>query len=282
MQHSRHGFVAGLRLLGVGLLVFLAVLQAADQPLPNELEGVGVDEKLGSKIDLDLTFIGEDGYPVALREIFNKGRPVILNLVYYNCPMLCNLVLNGQTTTLREIPWTPGDQYEVVTISIDPTETYALAGKKKELYLGNYGKPAPGWHFLADNEDNSKKLAEQVGFNYKYDESLGQFAHAAAIMVLTADGTVSRYLYGIHFKTRDMRLALTEASDGKIGEITDRVLLFCYHYDPSSKGYVPFATNVMRAGGVLVVLVLGMFLVTFWRRERARTAREHEHLVNAQ
>jgi protein SCO1/2 len=277
---SRNRVGAGLRLLAAGLLACLVTLYAADQPLPRELEGVGVEEKLGGAVDLDLTFIGEDGYPVALREFFNQGRPVILNLVYYNCPMLCNLVLNGQTSALREIPWTPGEEYEVVTISIDPTETFALAGKKKELYLSNYGKPAPGWHFLANHEDNARKLADQVGFGYKYDETIEQFAHAAVIMVLTADGKVSRYLYGIRFKTRDMRLALTEASDGKIGEISDRVLLFCFHYDPSEKSYVPFATNIMRAGGVLVVLILGLFLFKLWRRERIRSA--EEHLVGVQ
>ncbi len=241
--------------------------------VPEGLQGVGVEEKLGARIDLDLTFVAEDGYPVALREYFGKGRPVILNLVYYDCPMLCNLVLNGQTKTLRDIPWTPGEEYEIVTISIDPTETFALARKKKAVYLAGYGRPAPGWHFLADHKGNVKKLAEQVGFRYKYDEDRGQYAHAAVIMVLTEDGVVSRYLYGIQFKTRDVRLALTEASNGKVGTITDRVLLYCFHYDPDAKGYVLFAVNLMRAGGVAVMLVLGGALAVLWRRERRRAAR---------
>ena len=254
------------------LLLLLTAINgfAAEPELPRELEGVGVEEKLGAKIDLDLTFIAENGYPVALREFFKEGRPVILNLVYYSCPMLCNLVLNGQTKTLREIPWTPGEEYEIVTISIDPTETFALAQKKKELYLTNYERPAPGWHFLTDHQGNVKKLAEQVGFGYRYDEDREQYAHAASIMVLTGDGTVSRYLYGIRYKTRDVRLALTEASNGEVGSTFDRVLLFCYHYDPKSKSYVPFATNIMRAGGVLIVLILGGALLRLWRRERLR------------
>jgi protein SCO1/2 len=188
--------------------------------------------------------------------------------------MLCTLVLNGQTKTMREIPWTPGEEYEVVTISINPMETFALSRQKKELYLTNYERPAPGWHFLADHQGNVKRLAEQIGFHYRYDERREQYSHAAAIMVLTEDGTVSRYLYGIRYKTRDLRLALTEASDGKVGAISDRVLLFCFHYDPSEKSYVPFATNIMRAGGVLVVLVLGVFLLGLWRRERMRAATE--------
>ncbi len=266
-------FVNSIGRLATGLPLFAGLLfGAAEQPLPEELEGVGIEEKLGEKIDLDLTFISESGYPIRLGDYFNRERPVILNLVYYNCPMLCNLVLNGQTKTLRAIPWTPGEEFEVVTISIDPTENFALARKKKELYLTNYGKPAPGWHFLADHQGNVKKLAEQVGFHYKYDESREQYAHAAAIMLLTPDGTISRYLYGIRFKTRDLRLGLTEASNGAIGEISDRVLLFCFHYDPSEKSYVPFATNIMRAGGVLVVLILSLFLFSLWRRERLRAA----------
>lgn len=266
------------RLIAAGALLLLVAPAPAAGPadpteVPKGLQGVGIDEKLGEKIDLDLTFIAENGYPVALREYFGKGRPVILNLVYYDCPMLCNLILNGQTKTLREIPWTPGKEYEVVTISIDPTETFALAQKKKAVYLAGYGRPAPGWHFLADHQGNVKKLAEQVGFRYKYDEDRGQYAHTAVIMVLTEDGVVSRYLYGIQFKTRDVRLALTEASNGKVGTITDRVLLYCFHYDPEAKGYVLFAVNLMRAGGVAVMLVLGGVLAVFWRRERRRAAR---------
>lgn len=263
----------------LGLPAVLPVA-AAEQALPRELEGVGIKEKLGAEVDLDLTFIGENGYPVALRDYFGRGRPVILNLVYYNCPMLCNLVLNGQTTALRELPWTPGEEFEVVTISIDPTETFALAQKKKALYLTNYERPAPGWHFLTDHQGNVKRLADQIGFNYKYDESQRQYAHAAAIMILTEKGVVSRYLYGIRFKLRDLRLALAEASDGRVGGISERVLLFCFHYDPSSKSYVPFATNMMRAGGVLVVLILSFFLLRLWRRERVRTA--GDSLVSAQ
>ncbi len=275
---SRPVRLSVVALIAGGLLAFHPA--AAEQPLPEELEGVGIEEKLGANIDLDLEFIDESGYPVKLGKFFHQGRPVILNLVYYNCPMLCTLVLNGQTKTLREIPWTPGEEFEIVTISIDPTETFDLAQEKKSLYLTNYERPAPGWHFLSDHKGNVKKLAEQIGFHYKWDERREQYAHAAAIMVLSEEGMVSRYLYGIRYKTRDMRLALTEASDGKVGAISDRVLLFCFHYDPSEKSYVPFATNIMRAGGVLVVLILGIFLIGLWRRERDRDS--EPNLANAQ
>ena len=136
---------------------------------PPQLVGVGVDEHLGSSVDLNLTFTGENGYPVVLGEFFHKGRPVIFNLIYYNCPMLCTLVLNGQTEAMREIPWTPGDQYEIVTISIDPRESFDVAQKKRAIYMGSFDRPAPGWHFLTDRDGNAQRLAKQVGFNYRYD-----------------------------------------------------------------------------------------------------------------
>jgi protein SCO1/2 len=184
--------------------------------------------------------------------------------------MLCTLILNGQTSALREMPWTPGVQFEIVTISIDPRETFALAREKKELYLTSYERPAPGWHFLVDHQNHARQLAEQVGFHYRYDDRIEQYAHSAAIIILSEDGTVSRYLYGIQFPTRDLRLALTEASEGKIGSAVDKLLLFCYRYDPASNSYVPFATNIMRAGGVLAMLTLGGFLFIMWRRDLRR------------
>ena len=256
------------------LMLLAATACMAEQSLPPMLEGVGVDEKIGRNVDLSLTFIDETGYPVPLSKYFNQGRPVILNLVYYKCPMLCNLILNGQTATLREIPWTPGEEYEIVTISIDPTEGFDLAREKKALYLGNYGKPAPGWHFLTDHENHSKQLAESIGFHYRYDEKTEQYAHASAIMLLNPDGKISRYLYGIRFKSRDVRLALTEAAEGKGKFTIDKLLLFCYHYDPQSRSYALFATNVMRGGGVLTVTILGLVLWSFWRRERRRGSQE--------
>ncbi len=246
----------------------------ADQPLPQMLEGVGVDEKIGRNIDLDLTFIAENGYPVKLRQYFQAGKPVILNLVYFKCPMLCNLVLNAQTAALRDIPWTPGNEFEVVTISIDPNEGFDLAQQKRASILGSYGKPAPGWHFLADHEGHSKMLAESVGFHYRYDEKLEQYAHAAAIMMLTPDGKMARYLYGVRFPSRDVRLALTEAAEGKGKFSIDKLLLFCYHYDPQSRSYTLFATNIMRGGGILTVLILGTVLLSLFRKERRKASQE--------
>jgi protein SCO1/2 len=250
-----------------GAILCAALPLAADQALPPELQGVGVEEHLGRAVDLNLTFTAGNGYPVALRELFHKDRPVLLNLVYYSCPMLCNMILNGQTAALKQMPWTPGNEFEVVTISIDPTETFALAQQKRAVYLESYGRPAAGWHFLTDRDGNAKKLAEQVGFHYRYDERQAQYAHPAVIMTLTPGGKLARYLYGIRFSPRDVRLALTEAAESKTGVSVDRVLLFCFHYDPQARAYVLFAANFMRAGGVLTVMILGLVLFRLWRKE---------------
>lgn len=255
------------------LALALAVPALAQQnTLPTELEGVGVDEKLGARVNLDLQFTAENGYQVPLRKYFESGRPVVLNLVYYKCPMLCNLVLNAQTKVLRDLQWTVGREFEIVTVSIDPQEMFNLAQSKKKWYLEQYGRydAASGWHFLTDYQGNVQRLAEQVGFNYRWDARTEQWSHAAAVMVLTPDGRVSRYLYGIQYRERDMRLALTEASEGKLGTMGDKLLLYCFHYDPAAKSYVPFARNIMKLGGATTVLVLGIFLSAMWRRERGK------------
>jgi protein SCO1/2 len=187
---------------------------------------------------------------------------------------LCSLVLNAQTKVLRELAWTAGKEFEVVTISIDPQEMFNLAVAKKKWYLEQYGRQeaAQGWHFMTDYQGNAKRLADQLGFNYRWDAKTEQWAHAAALMVLTPDGRVSRYIYGLQYSQRDMRLALTEASAGKLGTMGDRLLLFCFHYDPVSRSYVPFARNLMKAGGLFTVLVMGTILFFLWRRERRKTA----------
>jgi len=235
---------------------------------PPLLKSVGIDEKLGAQVDLSLVFTDENGSPVALRDYFHPGRPVILNLVYYTCPMLCSLILNGQVNTLKEIPWTPGNEYEVVTISIDPRDSSEIARQKKQGYLASFGRSAPGWHFLTDYKENVKRLAEQAGFRYEYDRAQKQYAHAAAIMILTPEGKMARYLYGVDFKPRDVRLALAEASQGRSSMALEKLLLFCYHYDPQANRYVLFAENVMRAGGILTILIVGFTLWRLFRNER--------------
>ncbi len=239
---------------------------------PLQLEGVDVVEHLDRPVDLSLQFVGEDGYPVALSSFFHKGRPVLLDLVYYNCPMLCTLILNGQTQAMREVPGTPGRDYEVVSISIDPREAFDTARKKKAIYMGSLERPGASWHFLTDKDGNAKRLAEEIGFHYRYDERIEQYAHPAAVMILTPDGKIARYLYGVNFRSKDLRFALAEASEGRSTLTIEKVLLFCYHYDPQSGRYVMFATNFMRGGGVLTVLLIGFYLSRVYKMERQRAA----------
>ncbi|MBS1811054.1 MAG: SCO family protein [Acidobacteria bacterium] len=236
---------------------------------PPEIQNVGLDEKLNTQVDPNLTFIDETGQTVALKEYFSKGRPVVLNLVYYSCPMLCGMVLQGVVSSLKKVPYTPGQEIEVVTISFDPKEDATLAASKKTSIMQDYGRPGAekGWHVLVDKDGNAKKLADQVGFRFKWDDETKQFAHPSVTMILTPEGRMSRYLGGIDYSQRDMRLALAEASQGKIGTISDRFMLYCYKYDPSSRSYVMAATNTMKAGGVLIMLSLGLMLFFFWRRE---------------
>jgi len=239
---------------------------------PAQLVGVDVVEHLDQPVDLNLEFIAENGYPVKLSEYFHKDRPVILDLVYYNCPMLCTLILNGQTQAMREIPWTPGNEYDVVTISINPEEGYDVSREKKRIYLASYDRPAPGWHFLVDKDGNAKKLADMVGFHYRYDPQIGQYAHPSVIMVLTPEGKMARYLYGIRFRASDLRFALAEASEGRSSLTIEKILLLCYHYDPKSSSYVLFATNFMKVGGFLTMTLIGLYLFFNFRKERKRAA----------
>ncbi len=251
-----------------------AAAQLASDPMqsvgvrPELLKQVGIDQKLNQTIPLDLTFRDEDGKTVALGQFFGQ-KPVILTHVYYNCPMLCTQVLNGVESSLKELSTDIGNQYDVVTISIDPTESHVLAKTKKEMYVGMYGRPgaAEGWHFLTGDEPQIKQLANAVGFRYAYDPDSKQFAHASAIMLLTPEGKISRYFYGIQYPTRDLRLGLVEASEGKIGTPVDQVLLFCYHYDPATGKYGLLISHVIQIGGALTILILGVGMLILFRGE---------------
>jgi protein SCO1 len=259
----------------VFLIILLGSLSGQAQTLvksdqmPVDLKDVGLDEKLAAQVDLNLQFTDETGKTVVLKEYFSKGRPVILNLVYYSCPMLCGMVLQGVVRSLKQVPYTPGQEIEVVTVSFDPREGSVLALAKKNSVMQEYNRPGAeaGWHVLVDKDGNAKKLADQIGFHFKWNEEEKQFAHPSVTMVLTPEGKISRYLNGIDYPQRDMRLALAEASQGKIGTISDRFMLYCYKYDPSSRSYVMAATNAMKLGGALIMLLIGGSLVWFWRRE---------------
>jgi protein SCO1/2 len=236
---------------------------------PELLKEVGIDQKLNQQVPLDLAFRDETGAPVQLRQYFGQGKPVILSLVYYNCPMLCTQVLNGMLDSLKLQSADVGKQFEVLTVSIDPTEKPRLASTKHDLYTGIYGRAgaAAGWHFLTGDEPQIKQLAAAVGFRYAYDDQSKQYAHASGIMVLTPEGKLSRYLYGIQYSERDMRLALVEASEGKIGTPVDEILLFCYHYDPATGKYGVLIARILKAAAALTVLAIGLAIFFLARGE---------------
>jgi protein SCO1/2 len=237
---------------------------------PPGLEGVGIDQRLNEQVPLDLVFKDEQGKTVRLGDFFQSGRPVVLNLVYYECPMLCTEVLNGLTSALKVIRFVPGKEFEVVTVSIDPRETPQLAANKKEMYLKKLGNPAAakGWHFLTGEQAQISKLADAVGFRYRFDPKLNQFAHAAAIMLVTPSGRLSQYYYGVEYSAKDMRLGIVEASQNKIGSLADQVLLYCYHYDPRTGKYGATITNIIRLAGLATVIVLGSVIVVLFRQEK--------------
>ena len=235
---------------------------------PELLRDVGLDQRLGDSIPLDLAFRDEHADNVTLRQLFN-GKPVILTLVYYQCPMLCTEVLNGLLNSAKQLPLEIGRDFNVITISIDPNERPVLADVKHQLYSGLYGRRGgpQGWRFLTGDEPQIKALAQAVGFRYAYDSASGQFAHPSGIMLLTPAGKLTRYFYGIRYPARDLRLALVEASQGKIGSPIDQVLLYCYHYDPQTGKYGLLISHVIQAAGGLTVLLMGVAIAILFRRE---------------
>ncbi len=241
---------------------------AADKP--GLLSKIHIDQKLNHQVPLDLRFTDEAGREVRLGEYFGN-RPVILALVYYECPMLCTQVLNGLVTALGVMNFEPGREFEVVAVSFNPREGPGLASQKKAAYLERYGRPhtAAGWHFLTGTEESIRQLADAVGFRYEYDERIKQYAHGAGIEVLTPAGVISKYFYGIEYSARDLRLGLIEASEERIGTAIDDFLLFCYHYDPATGKYGTAVLRLVRLGGVATVLAFLSFLAISLRREHA-------------
>jgi len=245
--------------------------QIASQPakLPGKVE---IAQKLGNRIPLDEMMRDETGRVVTIGDYFKSGRPVLLNFVYFRCPMLCPMVLEGLTSSLTELKFNIGEQFDVVTISIDPRDKPATAAELKDKYVKRYGRlsAANGWHFLTSNDSSIRSVADAVGFQYAYDGVRDQFAHGAAAFILTPDGRVSRYFFGFEFKPRDLRLGIVEASSGKVGTVTDQILLLCYHYDPAIGKYSRNAMNFVRAGGVTTVAALTGFIVVMVRKERRK------------
>jgi protein SCO1 len=271
------------RLLAMTLAVAAAGEALADTKLPTELEGVDIEDRFGATLPQELRFLDHRGGEVRLGDYLDGKQPLLLVLAYYQCPTLCSIVLNGVTDGIRELPFIPGEGYRVVTVSIDPRDTIELAAAKRETYLDAYRKPVSGkpgarpWDFLIQRPGDAASIAaltEAVGFRYRWDAKTQQFAHAAGAFLFTPDGRLSRTLYGIQFPSRDLRLAVVEASEGKLGSAWDKLLLFCYHYAPG-QGYTVSVMRLLRLGAALTVLILATFLIRLWRKDRARGQVEH-------
>ncbi|MDT5270123.1 MAG: hypothetical protein QOH49_2309 [Acidobacteriota bacterium] len=245
-------------------------LGAAGSGLPAALREVKIEQRLNEQVPLDLQFKDETGRDVRLGEYINGSKPVILSLVFYQCPMLCNQILNGLMASLRAQTFDAGKEFEVLTVSFDPRETPQMAAEKKQSYMQRYNRPGAekGWHFLTGDQENIRRLTDAVGFQYNYDEKTNQFAHASGIMVMTPGGKLSRYFYGIEYSPRDLRLGLVEASDNRIGSAVDQLLLYCYHYDPATGKYA-WVVNIYRWGGGITVLGICALLLSLRRRSHS-------------
>ncbi len=237
---------------------------------PGILSKIAIDQKIGQQLPLDLQFVDDHGKTVKLGDYFGK-RPVVLALVYYECPMLCTQVLNGLVSALSVMNLEVGREFDVVAVSFNPKEGPGLASQKKAAYVERYGRPqsADGWHFLTGTEGSIAALTQAVGFQYAFDKEIGQYAHGAAIEVVTPTGTIAKYFYGIEYSPRDLRLGLVQASDERIGTVIDDVLLFCYHYDPETGKYGATVLGMVRIAGVLTILAFAIFLTVMLRNERS-------------
>lgn len=268
----------------IGNAIFGATHYASAADVPPELQGVGITERLGEKVDIHgLRFRDEAGQNVLLSKYFESGKPVVLALAYYGCPSLCTFIFNGMVEAFRGFEWQLGKDYHAVVVSIDPEEDAELASEKKAAYLQELGEEGAGsgWHFLTGDEDQIKALASQIGFGYRYDEKAQEYAHSAGLFVLTPQGVLSRVLFGIQFAKRNLKLSLLEASDGKIGTIVDRLIMFCYRYDPAARGYTVYAFNLMKAGGGMTLVFLSFYFTWFWRTERRLRQLRKEEEGNA-
>jgi len=239
---------------------------------PPRLENVGIEQHLDAQVPPDLTFRDDTGKTVKLGDYFGH-KPLILNLVYYNCTMLCGEALAGLSSAMRLVKFDVGNEFDVITVSFDPRETPDMAAAKKKDYVARYGRPkaAAGWHFLTGQPESINALTKVVGFQYQYDARSNQYAHATAIMVLTPQGRISRYFYGVDFPPKDLRMGLVEASQGKIGNAVDAVLLYCYHYNPETGKYGAMVSNILRLAAAATVLIMGIFLFIFWRLDLSVT-----------
>lgn len=253
----------------IALTCLLASSLARSEVLtPKQMEGIKVQEHLGDMMNLNIPFVDEEGQTVTLKDYVKDERPLVVMMGYYECPKLCSLVLNGFFSAARSLTWTLGKEYDFVVVSVDPKEDHILAANKKATYVRYYGRNASekGIHFLSGKEENIRKFADDLGFQYKYDEKVKQFIHPAVLTVLSPKGKITRYLYGIDFKASDVKLALIEGAENRVGNILERILLFCYQYDPHAGSYSFTIMNMMKFAGACTILMIA-FLIWFLSRK---------------
>ena len=240
----------------------------ASSTTPEQLKDVTFEQRLDTTLPLDTRFRDETGRDVALGDYFGK-KPVVLAFVYYSCPMLCTQVLNGVSSSVKVMPFTVGSDFDVVYVSFDPRDTPKTAAEKKQAQLADYQQTASaaGWHYLTGDEASIRRVTNAAGFSYRWDEATGQYAHVSGVLVVTPDGRLSRYFYGVEYSPKELRMALVESSEGKVGSVVDQLLLYCYHYDPATGRYGVIAMNLVRLGGVVTIVLLGGFIWLMRRRE---------------
>jgi protein SCO1/2 len=268
MLRTRTALVAILTLLFAGVS-FAMAQEPPEKEQRREFEGVGIEAKQGQTIPTDVLFRNADGEPVTLDRYFDGEKPVIINFIYHECPMLCGLMLSGMTSTLSNMSWTPGDQFRVLSISFNHRETPEVARKAKDTYIDRLGVPkaADGWHYLTGEKAAIDELAKATGFQFRWVEDQQEYAHPTAWIFLSGDGKITQYIYGMEPKASDVRKALVEASNGAVGNPLDQVAMYCFQFDPEANTYTADAFNLMKIGSVITIFVLGGALFFFWRRE---------------
>ncbi len=239
---------------------------------PDAVKEIGIQEKLGERIPSDIELVNSGGDTVRMGELFEQGKPILFNPGYYECPQLCSLIRNGVFKAMQELNWNPGEDYTIVSFSFDSTEAAGLADSVKKHYIKRFDREgaSEGWHFMTGSGEQVRRLTQAVGFGFKYDDTNDQIAHQSAIIFASPQGKITRYLYGIQYKTLDVKNALYKAADGKIGSTVERIVLSCYQYNPDEESYVPMAFRIMKLGGIATAIILGGVLSIFWIRERAK------------
>ena len=256
-------------IVSIFLVVSFVFPQQLKENFPSE-RPIDIIENLGGYIPLEEKFVNESGEIIEIGSFFNNEIPTILTLNYFECPMLCTLVLNGLAESIKNLTLNSGDDYQIITIDINPNEKTLFANQKKKNYIKGYDlqNVEKNWHFLTGTQESIKKIADSIGYIYYYDEKRDEYMHPAAITLLSSEGKISRYLYGIEYPNKDLKLGILEASQGKVGSTLDKIILYCYHYDPYKNTYTIFATNVMRLGGIFTIIFLCIMIAGYWKKDK--------------